>query len=352
MVAIRISNSNGSEAREFDELNGKSRDLSAELEELIAEFNRLNATIEKDGYNLQRSKSELAQNDLEAKAASDVILNYRNKKAKLGDPDEILKELDFLDKRLSTLQEDERKLKADISKTETNAYNDNLDIGDLKTRLQALVSSIETNTSQKESLTVQVRQLQEIAAIFVQAEAIEKELDTLNNDYDNYANDLDKVKTSLSRETDIVESLRGSVKQSETQCKELELKTRGVDELVKERTFMKSEIEFISPQVTTYDIHIRDLTRDLEARQTELNTLAGGNAQSKEKLRLIDEEIAQKDGELQAVAEQRQRRDELAATLEKTLNNLKEAYMDKMILDTEMQAIDNKASIIAQAVRL
>ncbi|KJU84840.1 magnetosome protein Man5 N-ter [Candidatus Magnetobacterium bavaricum] len=247
MVAMRISNSNGSEAKEFDELNGKSRDLSAELEDLISVFNRLNSTIEKDNHILQRSKSELAQNDLEAKAAYDVILGYKNKKAKLGDPDEILKELDFLDKRLATLKEDERKFKADISNTETLSYNDNLDTEELKTRLQALLSSIEANTSQKESLTVQVRQLQEIAAVFIQAEALEKELDTLNHDYNQYLNDLDKVATSLSRETDIVASLRDSVKQAETQCKELEIKTRGVDELVKERTFMKSEIEFISP---------------------------------------------------------------------------------------------------------
>ncbi|MBF0317215.1 MAG: hypothetical protein HQL04_03490 [Nitrospirae bacterium] len=352
MVAIRISNSNGSEAKEFDELNGKSRDLSAELEDLIAEFNRLNSTIEKDNYNLQRSKSELAQNDLEAKAAYDVILNYKNKKAKLGDPDEILKELDFLDKRLSTLKEDERKLKADISNTETISYNDNLDIEELKTRLQTLLSSIETNTSQKESLSVQVRQLQEIAAVFIQAEALEKELDTLNHDYNQCLNDLDKVTTSLSRETDIVASLRDGVKQYETRCKELEIKTRGVDELVKERTFMKSEIEFISPQVTTYDLNIRDLERDLEARQQALETLAGSNAQSKEELKLIDEEIARKDSDLQAVAAQQQRRSEVAGALEKTLNALREAYMDKMILDNDLQSIDGKAEIIARAVRL
>ncbi|KJU85629.1 hypothetical protein MBAV_002179 [Candidatus Magnetobacterium bavaricum] len=147
-------------------------------------------------------------------------------------------------------------------------------------------------------------------------------------------------------------SLRDSVKQAETQCKELEIKTRGVDELVKERTFMKSEIEFISPQVTTYDINIRDLNRDLEARQETLNTQAADNAQSKEELKRIDGEIAQKDSELQALAVQQKKRDEVAGTLEKTLNALREAYMDKMILDNDLQSIDNKAALIAQAVRL
>ncbi|KJU84839.1 magnetosome protein Man5-Cter [Candidatus Magnetobacterium bavaricum] len=104
--------------------------------------------------------------------------------------------------------------------------------------------------------------------------------------------------------------------------------------------------------MTTYDINIRDLNRDLEARQETLNTQAADNAQSKEELKRIDGEIAQKDSELQALAVQQKKRDEVAGTLEKTLNALREAYMDKMILDNDLQSIDNKAALIAQAVRL
>ncbi|MBF0538496.1 MAG: hypothetical protein HQL03_09625 [Nitrospirae bacterium] len=352
MVAIRTSDNNGAEAQEFEGLSGRSRGLSVELEDLSAEFNRLNSTIEKDSDNLKRLKSELAQNDLEAKAASDVLLSYKNKKAKLGDPDEILRELDYLDKHLSTLKEDEGRLIADISRMETLSHDDILSIEGLKTRLQGLVSSIEADTAQKESLSVQVRQLQEIAAVFIQAEGLERELETLKSEYNQCVNDLDKVTTSLSIQTDIVDSLRGNVKQYEAQCAALEIKTMGVDELVKERASLRSEIELISPQVTTYDTHIRALTRDQESKQNDLDTLTADNARSKKELRLIDEEIASKDSELQIVAAQQTRRDEVASALEKTLNRLRETYMDKLILDNEMQAINDKAVVIAQAVRL
>ncbi|MBF0343179.1 MAG: hypothetical protein HQL06_03020 [Nitrospirae bacterium] len=352
MVAIRTSNNNGADDNEFEELSRKSNKLTVELEDLIAEFNLLNSTMAIDSSKLKELKSELVKNDMEAKVAYDVILSYKNMKTKLGNPDEIIKELDFLDKRLSILKEDEEKIKADITNIETLTHNENLTIEELKTRLQSHISSILINTSQKESLSEQVHQLQEIAAVFIQAEKLENEQETLNDEYNECISNLDTANRSLSRETDLVKSLNSIVSNYEALCKELEEKTRGVDELTLERAALRSEFEFVSPQVDSLEQQIKDLRMDLEAKQKELDTLAANNVQSKEELKLIDAEIVSKDNEILSVAAQQARHSDLTGVLEKTLNGLRETYMHKLILDNELQAIDSKMAIIAQVVRL